>query len=233
MVVYPVSRMTLDSWRLGTWYLVMSFEGAMVYIRHHVDTWWHHGWSQYFSRNESLLPLAVQSMLDRSGNASCAAFNASLLFPPVIRKVFIWAEYSLFNIVISSFIFASHRSTLLRTTPAQTKKHLISTSLVQLLARRARILLAILLLPSSWRDEFTGKWVNLRLGEKKSSPSPPNKKKTWGSLGQFNAAASSVWCHAMPTSWMPWMPWHLQPPKTWTPQKQKKTHPETSFFLEV
>lgn len=115
--------MTLDSWRLGTWYLVMSFEGAMVYIRHHVDTWWHHGWSQYFSRNESLLPLAVQSMLDRSGNASCAAFNASLLFPPVTRKVFIWAEYSLFNIVISSFIFASHRSTLLPTTPAQTKKN--------------------------------------------------------------------------------------------------------------
>ena len=171
--------MTLDSWTsrnlIPCWWL---FEGAMVYIRHHVDTWWHHGWS----------PLALQSMQDRSGNASWAAFNASLLFPPVTRKVFIWAEYSLFNIVISSFIFASHRSTLLPTTPAQTKKHLISTSLVQLLARRARILLAILLLPSSWTREILP--IHREMGESKAwgknqnhHPHPRKKnKKTWAAF---------------------------------------------------
>lgn len=106
------------------------------------------------------------------------------------------------------------------------EKNLISTSLVQLLARRARILLAILLLPSSWTREILythsqgSGWIE-GLG-KKSKSSPPKKKKTWAAFRVIYAAASSVWCHAMPTPRMPWMPWHLQPPKTWNPKNRKK-----------
>ena len=196
----------------------------MVYIRHHVDTWWHHGWSQYFSRKESLLPLALQSMLDRSGNASWAAFNASLLFPPVTRKVFIWAEYSLFNIVISSFIFASHRSTLLPTTPAQTKK--IScppawfSSLQEELAFCSQY--CCFHRPGHMRFyPFTGKWVNRSLGNKNHHPHP-HKKKPWGSIsGNYMHIASSVWCK------MPCQLHGIFSPLKPGPRKNRKKHPET------
>ena len=57
-------------------------------------------------------PWPVQSMLDQPGKASCAAFKASLLFPPATRKVFGWAPYSLFNIPTHfEFLFCKSTST--------------------------------------------------------------------------------------------------------------------------